>query len=71
MNALMAVLKVAIFVFFAGWLLLLVTGKSLPSPSDGSKPANSHFSSSSRIAPVVSPAPQPKPSPIDMLKNSQ
>jgi hypothetical protein len=69
MKIFMTALKVSIFLFFAGWLLLLVTGKSLPSPSGGRKPANSHFSSSPRIAPVVPPAPQPKPSPIEMLRD--
>ena len=64
MRAFRMVIQVAVFLFFAVWLLLLVTGIRLPLP--GSRPAvNSHFSGS---APEVSPV---KPSPIEILRRSQ
>ena len=59
-----------IFLFFAVWLLLLVDGKPPQLSSSIQEAANSHFSGSrGRVA--LDPTPQPKPSPIEMLKRNR
>ena len=58
MNTIRSLLQVTAFLFFAGWLLLLVTGKSLPLPVRADA-----------VAPSRVPAPPVvKPSPIEMLR---